>query len=137
MIVVDTNIIAYFFITGKYTQEIRDVYIKNKHWIAPILWRSEFRNLLLLHVKHEKMTFEKAYQLYLYAEKLFAGKEYSSHTNQILNLALQSDCSSYDCEFISLAIDRQTILVTHDKKLLKSFPDIAISPAKYLEKSEI
>lgn len=37
-----------------------------------------------------------------------------------------SPCSAYDCEFVALAADLTVPLVTTDKKLVKSFPDIAI-----------
>ena len=38
-----------------------------------------------------------------------------------------SDCSAYDCEFIALAINLNTKLVTMDKKLLKAFPERAVA----------
>jgi len=52
-------------------------------------------------------------------------KEREFHVNsiQVYNLADQSDCSSYDCEFISLAEDLDIKLITMDKQILRSFPE--------------
>jgi predicted nucleic acid-binding protein len=41
-----------------------------------------------------------------------------------------SDCSAYDCEFIALATKLDTKLFTMDRKLLRAFPNRALSPAK-------
>jgi len=37
MIVVDTNIIGYLFITGEFSNEAENVFIKDPHWTAPLL----------------------------------------------------------------------------------------------------
>jgi len=46
MIVVDTNVIAYFWLPGEYTTFAERALNKDNEWAAPILWRSEFRNIL-------------------------------------------------------------------------------------------
>jgi predicted nucleic acid-binding protein len=38
-----------------------------------------------------------------------------------------SDCSAYDCEFVALAVQLEIKLVTMDKKLLKSFPQLVVA----------
>jgi len=40
-------------------------------------------------------------------------------------LVKDSDCSAYDCEFVALARQLGTSLVTMDSKLLRAFPQIA------------
>jgi hypothetical protein len=42
MIVVDTNVIAYFWLPGVYTACAERALKKDNEWAAPILWRSEF-----------------------------------------------------------------------------------------------
>jgi predicted nucleic acid-binding protein len=51
-----------------------------------------------------------------------------------MELVASSECSAYDCEFVALAEDLGIPLVTVDKKLLKEFPQIAVSLDEYIEK---
>ena len=56
-------------------------------------------------------------------------KEREFHVNsvQVYNLANKSDCSSNDCEFISLAEDLDTKLITMDKQILRNFPELPLN----------
>jgi predicted nucleic acid-binding protein len=58
--------------------------------------------------------------------------EFNIDSISVLILASQSGCSAYDCEFVSLAKTLDTKFITTDKKLLKAFPDIAISAHNFL-----
>ena len=61
-------------------------------------------------------------------------KEREFHVNsvQVYNLADKSDCSSYDCEFVSLAEDLELKLITMDKKILRSFPERSAKPSEVI-----
>jgi hypothetical protein len=63
MIVVDTNIIAYLHITGKFTPLVIQLIEKDSNWIAPPLWQSEFRNVLINTIRHNLMTLEQGIEL--------------------------------------------------------------------------
>lgn len=45
MIVVDTNVIVYLYMTGDYSAQAEQALLKDPLWVAPPLWRSEFRNV--------------------------------------------------------------------------------------------
>ena len=49
MIVVDTNILAYLYLPGDFTERAEALLAKDADWVAPTLWRSEFRNILVVH----------------------------------------------------------------------------------------
>jgi len=49
----------------------------------------------------------------------------------VLGLAAQSGCTAYDCEFVALAADLGTRLVTADRRVLAAFPDIAVAPRAF------
>ena len=51
MIVVDTNVIAYLFLPGEYTPLAERLLQKDPDWVAPVLWRSELRNVFALYVR--------------------------------------------------------------------------------------
>jgi predicted nucleic acid-binding protein len=127
MIVVDTNIIVYFYLTSDRSSQSEKAFFKDPYWAAPILWRSEFRNVLALYIRRKLLPLEKALEIMEDAMELMRGREYEVASQQILSLAARSSCSAYDCEFISLANDLDSPLVTVDKQIIKQFPDIAIS----------
>ena len=51
MIVADTNLIVYLFITGDQTPLAQKVLEKDPNWIVPVLWQSEFRNVLAAYIR--------------------------------------------------------------------------------------
>jgi len=132
MIVVDTNIIGYLFITGEFSDEAESVFVKDPHWTAPLLWRSEFRSVLAQYMRNNTLTFDDAAEIMDSAAQLMESNEYDVVSNQVLELITNSSLSAYDCEFVALARDLGVKLVTTDKKILKDFPKYSISPAKFL-----
>ena len=122
MIVVDSNMLAYLYLPGEYTAAAEALLEQDPDWAAPILWRSEFRNILAGYIRRKAITFEQAKSLQREAESLLLGAEFEVESSAVLELVRDSDCSAYDCEFIALAMKLDTRLVTMDKKLLRSFP---------------
>ena len=47
MIVVDTNLLVYLYVRGQRSAQADAVYHRDQEWAAPMLWRSEFRNVLV------------------------------------------------------------------------------------------
>ena len=132
MIVADTNIISYLFLPTDYSAKASQLFVKDSEWIAPELWRSEFRNVLALYLRQNLITLTQALALQAEAESLMNDREYSIPSNDVLNLVASSACSAYDCEFLALARQLALKLVTQDKKLLREFPEIAISLDDFL-----
>ena len=63
----------------------------------------------------------------LEADSLMEGNTYDVRSKDVLHLVNTSTCSAYDCEFVALAKFLDVSLVTMDKKVLKSFPNICVS----------
>jgi predicted nucleic acid-binding protein len=127
MIIVDTNIIGYFYLTSDRSIQAEKALLKDPFWSAPILWRSEFRNVLTLYIRKKLLKLEEAQEIIEEAMRLMQDREYEVSSQQVLNLAARSTCSAYDCEFIALANDLNSPLVTVDKQILVQFPKVAIS----------
>ena len=127
MIVVDSNVLAYLYLPGEYTAAAEALLEQDSDWAAPILWRSEFRNILAGYLRRKAISFEQANSLQREAESLLEGAEFEVESLAVLELVRDSDCSAYDCEFIALAMKLDTKLITMDKKLLRAFPKRAIA----------
>ena len=127
MTVVDSNVLAYLYLPGEFTLAAEKLLANNADWAAPFLWRSEFRNILAGYLRRGTLTFADTVTIQAEAEGLMAGNEYEVDSNHVLQLVRDSDCSAYDCEFISLAIKLNTKLITADKKLLRAFPLHAVN----------
>ena len=122
MIVVDSNVLAYVYLPGDYTAHAEALLERDAEWTVPLLWRSEFCNILAGYMRRKTLTFEQARSLQAEAESLLAGGEYEVDSGRVLECVRDSDCTAYDCEFVALAQQLGVKLVTMDTKLLKAFP---------------
>ena len=132
MIVVDTNIIGYLYLTSERSSQAEQVLRRDPDWVAPLLWRSEFRNVLAFYIRKRWLNLQAAQEIMDEALGLMVGQEYEVVSSRILSLVVKSSCSAYDCEFVALAQDLGVSLVTVDKQVLDQFPESAVSLDKYL-----
>ena len=126
MIVVDSNVVAYLYLPGEHTAAAEALLESDPEWVAPVLWRSEFRNILAGYLRRKTLSLDQICSLQAEAENLLAGSEFAVDSRAVLELVRDSDCSAYDCEFIALAMKLDTQLFTMDKKLLRAFPNRAL-----------
>ena len=133
MIVTDTNLVTYLVVRNDQSELAAAVYEADPVWVAPLLWRSEFRNALSKYILHGGMTLDAALLALRSAEDVMAEREYKISSERVLELVVQSKCSAYDCEFVALALDLGVPLVTADKQVLKAFPKIAVSLEKFVK----
>jgi len=123
VIVVDSNVLAYLYLPGAFSARAEAVLQADPEWTAPVLWRSEFRNILAGYMRRGSLTFDQAASLQHEAEDLMRDCEFEVDSNEVLQLVRDSDCSAYDCEFVAVAAKLDVKLVTMDKKLLRAFPN--------------
>lgn len=122
MIVVDANVLVYRLVNGPRTPDVILLVQHDAMWSAPLLWRSEVRNALAMHMRAEQITQRDAESALLIGESCLLGGERRVSDQAVFNLIARSKCSSYDCEYVALAETLGTILVTEDQALLKAFP---------------
>ena len=122
MIAVDTNVIAYLFLRGEFAARAEAWLMRDRDWVAPMLWRSEFRTVLAGYLRQKQLTFEAVRDIQREAEALLIGNEHEVDSLRVLELVRDSECSAYDCEFVSVAMRLGVKLLTADSKVLKAFP---------------
>lgn len=131
MIVVDTNVVAYLLIPGDQTEAARRAFTRDPAWAAPLLWRSELRNVLALYVRRGHLALVDAQEVQAAGESLLAGREYDVDSAEVLAIAAASGRSAYDCEFVALARALGLPLLTSDRQLLTNFAGTAVELAAY------
>jgi len=132
MIVVDTNIIGYLFLTSERSSQAEQTLLADNFWAVPLLWRSEFRNVLVSYIRKRIISLEDASNIMEEAIGLVRGREYEVQSFMVLRLAVSRSCTAYECEFVSLAKDLGTPLVTMDQQIQAQFPETAMSLDEYL-----
>jgi predicted nucleic acid-binding protein len=132
VIVADTNLLVYLYVRGQRTVQAEAVLMQDPVWAAPLLWRSEFRNTLAGLVRRREIDLDDAIRISHDAELRMVGAEYGVASQPVLQLAIQSRCSAYDCEFVALAQDLRVPFVTADRQILAAFPSTAVSPADFV-----
>lgn len=131
MIVADTNLLAYFLLPGERTEAAEAVWRVDSEWHAPLLWRSELRNVLALQMRRGGLSLADAQAVAGEAEGLMEGREHGVDAHHVLRLARDSGLSAYDCEFVALAEALSAPLVTADRGLAGAFPGLAAEPESF------
>jgi len=134
VIVVDTNVICYRWIASPHGAAAEAALAKDPDWIAPVLWRSEFRNVLATAIRRKALTIEAAKEIARKAEASFEGCEFAVSSDTVLYFVATSGCTAYDCEFVALADVQQVPLVTVGRQILEAFPKVAVSLEKFVQK---
>jgi predicted nucleic acid-binding protein len=133
MIVADANLLIYLLGAEPETERAREVFRRDPQWAAPLLWRSEFRNVMALGVRRGALSVTDAVARVRRAQNVLARREFDVISERVLTLAAGSGCTAYDCEYVDLAQRLDAPLVTSDRKLLAAVPLVAISPQGFLD----
>lgn len=132
MIVADANLIAYLILPGERTEQAEAVLRVDSVWVVPTLWASELRSVVSHYMRGGKLTLAQGSAAMERAVALIGGREAPVDSRDVLELAFKSGCSTYDCEYVSLAASLDVSLVTSDKALSRAFPKVAIAPDGFL-----
>ena len=79
------------------------------------------------------LSLVRSIEIFELADELMAPRTYTVSPLKVLEVASQTTCSGYDSEFVSLAEELQTKLITYDASLLKKAPYVACQPTEYLK----
>jgi predicted nucleic acid-binding protein len=133
MIVVDSNVIAYCWIHGERTALAHRLRRLDPDWHAPVLWRSELRNILAGYRRDGSLDGAQVRQVMSAAEAGLGGREHHLPSERVFAVLERSRLSAYDCEFVALAEILDVRLVTEDRAILAACADRALSLDSALE----
>lgn len=140
MIVVDAMVLAYGLLPHPaFVAEVERVRDLDATWAAPPLWRSELRSTLLKYVRSDNpaivrsdLDLSDAVAVMQSAEAILASQTIPVRSEDVLQLAHTSSCSTYDCEYVALAHALDVPLVTYDRNVLSAFADTALAPTDFV-----
>ena len=87
MIVCDTNLIVHLLVGDEHRPLAEAALRRYAHWVAPPLWRSEFRNVLALYMRRGLLGLPHALQVAERAELLMEGRDLPVPSAEVLRLA--------------------------------------------------
>lgn len=131
MIVVDSNVVCYYALPGVRTAVADRLRARDPEWCVPLLWRSEFRNVVVGQIRRGALDLVSAQELVALTEAMLRDNEFAVDSSAVLARAAASGCTAYDCEYVVLAEDLGVPLVTSDRQVLAAFPDRAVAPERY------
>lgn len=134
MIVVDTNVIHYCWVRGQNTEIAQAVRRQDADWHAPILWRSEMRNVLTAYLRRGLLSRLQIVRILRAADHALAEGEHIVADDLVFDVVADGALTAYDAEFVALASVLDVPLVTADKAVLKAFPERALTMEAFVEK---
>lgn len=134
MIVVDTCVITHLFNATELTPLAQQVLEIDPNWIFPPLWEDEYANVLSKLARKETTPVHEVVFHYASVVSQLKNNERFADKEHALTLSIALGISAYDAQFLALAIDYETLLVTEDKILAKRCPEYAISMQKFIRK---
>ena len=132
MIVADCNLIAYLLLEGPRTRTAEAVLLRDPAWAAPLLWRSELRNVLATHMRVNRLPLAEALLKMTEAETVIGSLQFPVSSDEVLEECARSGVSAYDAEYLVVARKLQIPLLTHDQRLLSAGTRVAWTPEAFL-----
>lgn len=132
MIVADCSLIAYLLLAGPRTGTAESVFLRDPVWAAPLLWRSELRNVLATQMRVNHLPLAEALLKMTEAETVIGSLEFPVSSDEVLEECARSGVSAYDAEYLVVARKLQVPLLTLDQRLLSSGAPVAWTPEAFL-----
>ncbi|HTB22993.1 MAG TPA: type II toxin-antitoxin system VapC family toxin [bacterium] len=116
MIIVDTDILAYYLIQGERTDQAQQLKNIDQDWRAPQLWRAEFVSVVNKQLKSKRITLAQAHEILAAASSIYNGIDMVVDMSEVLDVASATGASTYDAHFLALAHRSGKPLVTGEKR---------------------
>ena len=88
--------------------------------------------ILTTYMRQRDLSLADAWTAHEFAQRLFVGREFAVGGESVLGLMADSKCSSYNYEYVALARELASHLVTWDRQILREFPAVAVSPTDFV-----
>lgn len=129
MIVADANLWIALLLEHERSHVAQAVFDIDPEWHVPIVCLSEVRNAGLAYVRRELITPEHLVDaLGMWRGLARSSRRHDADDLLLVDRAVASGCTAYDCEYLVVAQVLDVPLLTWDKQVLRVFPDVAVTP---------
>jgi predicted nucleic acid-binding protein len=135
MVAVDVNVVAYLLIAGERSAAARALWAADPDWRLPSLWRCELLNILTTLGRTGRGSRDELIKTWRAAHTLLEGADHETDPESVLGIALEHRLSAYDAQYIAVARDLKTVLVTEDLQLRRALPNETRSLEAWLSDS--
>jgi hypothetical protein len=122
LIAVDTTVLSALILQGR--EPARNLLLRDRTWVAPRLWRTEFRGLLMGWVRGGRLSLQGALERMELAVEVMAGGEHEVPWDEPLRLATASGITPAEGEFVALARALGLPLHSDNPSLRAAFPHL-------------
>lgn len=136
MIIADANLILHLFRESPFTSTARAVYDKDPDWVVPDLWKPEVLNALLGLTRAGYLTLQGARDVADKAAEFLDNRTHPVDHRAVLHIAEKAGLTAYDACYVTLARDLNAVLVTEDRKIVQTCPDVSISMTGFLNRGK-
>lgn len=133
MIVVDSNVLAARNMEHEKSALAEQVDRQDPVWIAPLLWRYEFQNILAKALWARRMTMDAAVETWRQVMEAMCENEHEPNPEKVIELSGLHRITAYDANFIALAMEMDVMCVTEDGELQQKFPAIAVGMGDFIK----
>lgn len=128
--VVDTNVLAYFLLgTQPFVDEASQFWHALDGALAPAVWEPELANVVWMAIRADVIRADEGRKRLGLAARLGIQSVPSKTLwHGALERAVHSGVAVYDTLFVELALRENLPLATFDRKVLASFPEVAVRP---------
>jgi predicted nucleic acid-binding protein len=130
MIVADVNLPIYLFVSSPFTQAAHDALARDPHWLIPALYKYELLNVLATYVR--KNYFDIAHAMNVIDQIKTVQVSSDPPREEIMRLSVVSRIGTYDCEYVALAQQAGTRVITNDKEMRRAFPGVTMSLEEFV-----
>ena len=124
MIVADVNLVVYLLTDSPQRERAVALFQRDSDWWLPHLWRHEFLNVVATLARNGVIAKGEAIALWRNGIGLFGMRELQPNYERAIELAMVHGISGYDAQYVALAEELGTSLVTEDARLVKKIPEL-------------
>lgn len=129
MIVIDTCVVFHLFNDTILNKKVQQLVSENPQVILPPIWQEEYANILVKFNRKDTLPHHKILESYSNVVDQLAPHEIPTNKKEALRIALEYNISSYDAQFVELAMRHSLWLVTEDYEILKKVKNLTKSAA--------